>query len=77
MVARGEIGFLISSLAQSNSIFGEGDANPLFLLVIWAIMLCTILGPVIVGLTVKRLNKLDKGTGAEEKGKALGVWGIN
>jgi hypothetical protein len=80
MVARGEIGFLISSLAESNSIFtsaGSGT-DEIFLIVTWAIMLCTVVGPVGVGLLVRRLKRLEK-----EKGKSgggtdvLGVWGVN
>ncbi|KAG6018750.1 hypothetical protein E4U19_008059, partial [Claviceps sp. Clav32 group G5] len=49
MVARGEIGFLISSIAESNNIFsassGRSSTSDLFLIVTWAIVLCTILGP--------------------------------
>ncbi|KAM0333401.1 hypothetical protein ACHAQA_002062 [Verticillium albo-atrum] len=54
MVARGEIGFLISALAETNGVFGrhQSDREPseLFLVVTWAIALCTIGGPVCVGL---------------------------
>lgn len=77
MVARGEIGFLISSLAQSNGIFGDEEATPIYLIVTWAIMLCTILGPVMVGIAMRRLNKLDRASGTTKKEKALGVWGIS
>ena len=66
MVARGEIGFLISSLSQSSGtldlrhpagataeILGDG----LFLVITWAVALCTIAGPVGVGIVVKRLRQ--------------------
>ncbi|KAH0370963.1 Sodium/hydrogen exchanger, partial [Aureobasidium melanogenum] len=48
MVARGEIGFLISSLAESNGVFGTaegGGSSDIFLVATWAILLCTIIGP--------------------------------
>lgn len=77
MVARGEIGFLVSSLAQSNGIFGEQQASPLFLIVTWAIVLCTIVGPIMVGIIVKRLNRLNKASNETRIASALGVWGVN
>jgi hypothetical protein len=83
MVARGEIGFLVSSIAQSNGIFAanEGDeaSSDLFLVVTWAILICTVVGPVAVGLMVKRVRRLQE---AERKGDRsgredpLGVWGV-
>lgn len=85
MIARGEIGFLISAIAQSNGIFdrdrtekGEGD---LFLIVTWAILLCTILGPVSVGLLTRRVKRVRReaadggSSGGREGGEdPLGVW---
>jgi hypothetical protein len=85
MVARGEIGFLVSSIAQSNGIFsqasegGEVEYSDLFLVVTWAILICTVIGPVAVGLMVKRVRRLQQG---ERKGDRsgredpLGVWGV-
>jgi len=74
MVARGEIGFLISSLAEANGIFGETANGELFLVVTWAIMLCTIIGPVAVGALARRLRSLSrKGT---DRRDVLGVWGL-
>jgi Kef-type K+ transport system membrane component KefB len=77
MVARGEIGFLISSLAESKGIFGE-ESGEIFLVVTWAIVLCTIIGPVGVGLLVRRLKRLerqrDDGGGGRD---VLGVWGVS
>ncbi|TID16107.1 sodium hydrogen exchanger family protein [Venturia nashicola] len=77
MVSRGEIGFLISSLADSNGIFSTGGNDDIFLIVTWAIVLCTIVGPISVGLLVKRLKRLEM---AKEQGgggrDVLGVWGV-
>jgi hypothetical protein len=55
MVARGEISLLIVNVARESS----PDLMPdqLFYLVIWATLLCTIIGPVVVGVIVKRLEK--------------------
>ncbi|KAE9986256.1 hypothetical protein EG328_006259 [Venturia inaequalis] len=77
MVSRGEIGFLISSLADSNGIFSTGGDDDIFLIVTWAIVLCTVIGPIGVGLLVKRLKRLEM---AKENGgggrDVLGVWGV-
>jgi hypothetical protein len=68
MVARGEVGFLIANLAEERGVFdSEGDArgdskdreadsgvSDIFLIVIWAVVICTILGPVAVGILVRR-----------------------
>ena len=66
MIARGEIGFLIGSLSQSSgtltlqlpdrsddSVSGE----EIFLVVVWAVVLCTITGPIGVGIMVRRLKQ--------------------
>ena len=81
MVARGEIGFFISAVAQSRGIFSSGDGDgtsELFLIITWAIMLCTIVGPIAVGLLTRRVRKLqvmerDCSEGREDP---LGIWGI-
>ncbi|KAK8204658.1 Sodium/hydrogen exchanger family-domain-containing protein [Phyllosticta capitalensis] len=78
MVARGEIGFLISSVAQSKGIFSD----EIFLVATWAIMLCTIIGPLAVGLLVRRVKKLQlrkgRADGRVEGGRdVLGVWGVD
>ncbi|KAI0203597.1 Sodium/hydrogen exchanger family-domain-containing protein [Astrocystis sublimbata] len=85
MVARGEIGFLISSMAESQGAFRRPDedaskASALFLIVTWAIFVCTILGPVCTGLLVRLLKSLEKS--AQRSGvmggtrDVLGVWGV-
>ena len=85
MAARGEIGFLISSVAETKGVFRQGPAAPgavseIFLIVTWAIVLCTILGPLCVGLLVRRVKRLEaqSSTGQVEghKRNALGVWGV-
>lgn len=77
MVSRGEIGFLVSSLADGNGIFSTGGDDDIFLIVTWAIVLCTVIGPIGVGLLVKRLKRLEM---AKENGgggrDVLGVWGV-
>lgn len=83
MTARGEIGFLISSIAESNKIFAKSSdkesSSEIFLVVTWAIVLCTIIGPLAVGLIVNRVNKLQRGV--EKEGRVvsadvLGAWGV-
>ncbi|CAK7233486.1 hypothetical protein SBRCBS47491_008625 [Sporothrix bragantina] len=83
MVPRGEIGFLISSVAESNGVFG-GDAGPeaegrpqsdVFLVVTWAIVLCTVFGPPAVGLLVRRVKRLSSGDPTSTR-NPLGVWGL-
>ncbi|KAK7743989.1 hypothetical protein SLS62_010404 [Diatrype stigma] len=101
MVARGEIGFLISAVAESNGVFqntsekgegrsgagsgsGSGPASELFLIVTWAIVLCTIIGPVCVGLLVRRVKRLENTSSASSgaggsfpRRDVLGVWGVS
>ncbi|KAF3216974.1 hypothetical protein TWF192_000877 [Orbilia oligospora] len=94
MISRGEIAFLIASIASANGIFqnptttrdlkaradaisGEADGD-IFLIVIWAAMLCTILGPLGVGLLVRRVKRLEglrEGTKYNGQG-VLGVWSV-
>jgi len=65
MVARGEIGYLIASLSQSSGTLQlqhrdgtgvEENGEEIFLVIIWAVTLCTIAGPVSVGILVRRLK---------------------
>ncbi|CAM1510062.1 Fc.00g003970.m01.CDS01 [Cosmosporella sp. VM-42] len=82
MVARGEIGFLIAALAESKGILGHeagGPPSKLFLVVTWAISLCTIIGPIGVGLMVNRVKQLELGKGkrgTEGERNVLGAWGV-
>lgn len=87
MVARGEIGYLISSLAEADGVFQQsevsssGEPSELFLITTWAITLCTIVGPVTMGYLVERVRKLEKtASGANLQGQranVLGVWGVS
>jgi hypothetical protein len=78
MVSRGEIGFLISSVAEANGVFGEGGNTEEFLVVTWAILLCTLIGPITVGLLVKRVRRLQQAERQKLNGQEdpLGVWGV-
>jgi hypothetical protein len=85
MTARGEIGFLISSVAESNGVFASstsdssGGESDIFIVVTWAIVLCTVLGPLGVGLCVRRVKALEDRKNREQEGAGrdvLGVWGI-
>ncbi|KAF2679590.1 Sodium/hydrogen exchanger [Lentithecium fluviatile CBS 122367] len=89
MTARGEIGFLISAVAESNGVFSpslsSSSNNPqstesdIFLVVTWAIVLCTIFGPLGVGLTVRRVKMLEQRKNREQEGAGrdvFGVWGV-
>lgn len=81
MVARGEIGFLIAALAESKGILGgglDGQPSELFLVVTWAISLCTIIGPICIGLLVSRVKKLERGKNERGAGSrnVLGSWGV-
>ena len=67
MMARGEIGFLIAALAESKGIFVfrdeisvEDGGSRIYLVVTWAVVLCTVIGPVSVGLLVRRVKKLQR-----------------
>lgn len=84
MVARGEIGFLISSIAESNGVFAttsERDATSnIFLIVTWAVVICTFLGPLAVGILVQRVKKLQHGVqrnGQVVHRDVLGAWGVS
>jgi hypothetical protein len=68
MIARGEIGFLIASLSQSSGTLilkkkggpdTQGSGEEIFLVIVWAVVLCTIIGPVGVGIIVRRLRQRD------------------
>jgi hypothetical protein len=84
MCARGEIGFLISGVAESNGIFSpsgvtSSEPSDIFLVVTWAIVLCTIIGPLGVGLSVRRVKKLQERKNKQQEGAGkdvLGVWGV-
>ncbi|BCS27810.1 cation:proton antiporter [Aspergillus puulaauensis] len=78
MTARGEIGYLIASLAESNGIFGDTSqgSSETYLVVVWAISLCTLVGPIAVGTLVKRVKALQQKRANSGGPDPLGVWGI-
>ena len=91
MIARGEIGFLMASVAASNGVFSSpapesspptdkgfhGTTSDIYLVVMWAIVLCTIVGPTSVGVLVRRVKKLQvKERTANYRADPLGVWGV-
>jgi len=90
MVSRGEIGFLISSVAESAGIWrdntsrggssSDNRSSDMFIVVTWAMVICTFLGPVAVGLIVRRVKRLEKAKGggaAAAAGRSvLGSWGV-
>ncbi|KAH0586760.1 hypothetical protein H2248_007967 [Termitomyces sp. 'cryptogamus'] len=52
MMARGKVAFLIASIAQGAGIFTNGE---IYMVIIWAAMLCTIIGPIGTGIIVKSM----------------------
>ena len=55
MVSRGEIGLLVAQIAHDpESSLLEDDT---YIIAIWAILLCTLIGPIGTGVVVKRWNK--------------------
>ncbi|PLB50782.1 Sodium/hydrogen exchanger [Aspergillus steynii IBT 23096] len=79
MVARGEIGYLIASLAESRGIFSDGASTGTtesYLVIVWAITLCTLIGPICVGTLVRRVKTLQQKRVRSGGMDPLGVWGI-
>ncbi len=69
MTARGEIGFLIASLSQSsgtltlrhkNRSAEQPPGGEVFLVIVWAVIICTIVGPVGVGIVVRWIKVHDR-----------------
>lgn len=80
MMARGEIGFLISAVVKSNGVssfrsVSDFESN-IFLVVTWAIVLCTILGPLGVGFTVRRSKRFREQGNREQEGAGRDVLGV-
>ena len=85
MMARGEIGFFIAALAESIGIFAphndsaarEESSSKIYLVVIWAVVLCTVIAPVSVGLLVRRVKELQRQRREHGGGEdPLGIWGV-
>ncbi|KAH8667474.1 Sodium/hydrogen exchanger family-domain-containing protein [Tricladium varicosporioides] len=83
MTARGEIGFLVASLAETTGLFKSSSepsngSSEIYLVVTWAIVLCTIIGPLSVGTLVKRIKRLQvEKVRSSGMGDPLGIWGVN
>lgn len=75
MVPRGEIGFLVASLAESKGVFGNplspGGSSEVYVIVVWAVVLCTMVAPICIGLLVRKIKLVDA-----DGGSSLGVWGF-
>ncbi|KAJ3555494.1 hypothetical protein NM688_g2543 [Phlebia brevispora] len=70
MIARGEIGLLIAQIARGSPDLESGESDGLlgaeaFLVCMWAILLCTLVGPIGVGFVVRRWEGSIRG----------GAWG--
>ena len=83
MIARGEIGYLIASVAETGGFFAQpgketnNGNSEIYLVVVWAITLCTIIGPICVGTLVKRVKSLQAQRCQSGRPDPLGVWGLS
>ncbi|KAJ5439127.1 Na+/H+ antiporter [Penicillium daleae] len=83
MIARGEIGYLIASVAETGGLFAQPDKgtingiSEIYLVVVWAITLCTIIGPICVGTLVKRVRTLQAQRSQSGQPDPLGIWGLS
>lgn len=84
MIARGEVGYLISSLAESQGIFSTQESgsstsssSEIYLVIIWAISICTLIGPICVGTLVRRVKKVQKTRFNSGTPDPLGAWGLD
>ncbi|KAK2735013.1 hypothetical protein FQN57_001389 [Myotisia sp. PD_48] len=79
MIARGEIGYLIASIAESQGVFSDKSSqhsSEIYLVTIWAISICTLIGPISVGTLVKRVRRLQRATKDSDGPDPLGIWGV-
>lgn len=84
MIARGEVGYLIASLAESQGIFSAQESesstsssSEIYLVIIWAISICTLIGPICVGTLVRRVKNVQKTRVNSGTPDPLGVWGLD
>ena len=70
MTTRGEIGFLIAAVAQTGGILYPQE---LYLVVVWGITLCTLFGPIGVGLVARKIERMEGTPGGRTQ--VLGEWG--
>lgn len=85
MMARGEIGILIAALAETGIFVPQNDklatrednGSKIYLTEIWAIVICTVIGPASVGLFVRRVKKLLRQRREHGGGEdPLAMWGM-
>ena len=69
MTTRGEIGFLVAAVAQSAGVIEPADV---YVVIVWGIVLCTLLGPIGVGILTRKLE--NKGI-TNGQLTFLGKWG--
>lgn len=69
MTTRGEIGFLVAAVAQSAGVVEPPDV---YIVIVWGIVLCTLLGPVGVGFITRKFEKMEP---TSSKQTLLGKWG--
>jgi len=66
---------------SSPDVVSDGTlGEDLFLVLIWAVVLCTLVGPIVVGVVVRKIRRLVRANevGGEEMSavsRSLGVWG--
>jgi hypothetical protein len=83
MIGRSEIGYLIASVAETGGLFRQPNKetdngnSEIYLVVVWAITLCTIVGPICVGTLVKRVKTLQAQRSQSGSPDPLGVWGVS
>ena len=79
------IGYLIASLAETDGIFANSSpsgqqkssgSSDMYLVVVWAITLCTVIGPICVGTLVKRVRKMQTQRVQSDGVDPLGTWGV-
>ena len=70
MTTRGEIGFLIAAVSQSVDVV---DSPDVYIVIIWAIILCTFLGAIGVGLVARKIKRMHQSE--DSPIPILGKWG--
>ena len=70
MTTRGEIGFLIAAVGQTAGLLVPQEV---YLVVVWGILLCTIIGPICVRIILGRIEKAAIVGGGRKE--VLGGWG--
>ena len=48
-----------------------GGSSEVYVIVVWAVVLCTMVAPICIGLLVRKIKLVDA-----DGGSSLGVWGF-